>query len=77
MNLIDGQQPLGRHRRLSQQLSWMGFSVRSRQWRYTLWLPWNGTDADWVAAAITDSVCCCALLLTFFDKCSLLFLDRG
>ena len=29
---------------------WMGFSVRDAQWRYTTWVPFNGTRADWGAA---------------------------
>lgn len=27
--------------------SFMGFSVRDDSWRYTVWLPFNGTRADW------------------------------
>lgn len=27
----------------------MGFSVRDHKFRYTVWLPWNGTVADWNA----------------------------
>ena len=27
--------------------SWMGFSVRNQQWRYTAWMPFNGTRAWW------------------------------
>ena len=26
--------------------SWMGFSVRDQQWRYTAWMPFNGTRAS-------------------------------
>ena len=25
----------------------MGFSVRSARWRYTIWLPWDGMEANW------------------------------
>lgn len=28
-------------------LQWMGFSVRDQRWRYTAWVPFNGTHADW------------------------------
>ena len=31
------------------KVSWMGFSVRDQAWRYTAWLPYNGTRADWDA----------------------------
>ena len=29
--------------------TWMGFSVRDQNWRYTAWIPYNGTRADWNA----------------------------
>ena len=25
-------------------IEWMGYTVRSRQWRFTSWHPWNGAD---------------------------------
>jgi hypothetical protein len=30
---------------------WMGYSIRTIRWRYTVWLPWNGTSqtAEWEA----------------------------
>lgn len=33
-------------------IDWMGLSVRDRRWRFTLWLPWNGTtwSPEWAAA---------------------------
>ena len=27
--------------------TWMGFSVRELGWRYTAWMPFNGTHANW------------------------------
>ena len=33
---------------------WMGYSIRTFDWRYSVWLPWNGTSqtADW---AVVDA----------------------
>ena len=34
---------------LRSAFGWMGYSIRTVEWRYTVWLPWNGTTqtADW------------------------------
>ena len=29
----------------------MGYTVRNARWRYTVWLPWNGTAAEWSEAS--------------------------
>jgi hypothetical protein len=29
---------------------WMGFSVRDASWRYTCWVPYNGSRAQWPEA---------------------------
>ena len=34
---------------------WMGFSVRDQEWRYTAWMPFNGTRADWGAPGKTTA----------------------
>ena len=41
--------PAGRddYRMLRGAPSWMGFSVRDQKWRYTAWVPYNGTRGDW------------------------------
>ena len=33
---------------------WMGFSVRNQQWRYTVWVPFNGTRAQWSQSTIEE-----------------------
>ena len=35
---------------------WMGFSVRDQGWRYTAWIPYNGTRAQWPASFAPDLV---------------------
>ena len=38
----------------SKKVAWMGFSVRDQSWRYTAWLPFNGTLAIWDAEVIEE-----------------------
>lgn len=32
---------------ITNKLQWMGFSMRDNEWRYTCWVPYNGTRALW------------------------------
>ena len=34
----------------------MGFSVRDQQWRYTAWVPFNGTRALWSQGASAEEL---------------------
>merc|ERR1712083_583113 len=38
----------------SQASEWMGFSVRDQRWRYTAWVPYNGTHAQWTNSSNND-----------------------
>lgn len=42
----------------STQFDFMGYSVRTPQWRYTLWLPWNASRlvADWRSASFAQEL---------------------
>mgnify|MGYP006084551757 FL=1 len=38
------------------KVAWMGFSVRDQSYRYTAWLPFNGTLAIWDAEVIIEEL---------------------